>query len=68
MPYKPGPADAVRYADLVRDRNNPRLSARMEVDDWFADLYGWPLTEPQARRRDEFLRLVLANLDPKATS
>lgn len=68
MPYKPGPADALRYADLVRDERDPQRAARREVDDWFADIHGWPLTELQVRQRDEFLRLVLANLDPVVTS
>lgn len=33
--------------------------ARALVDEWFADVYGWPLTPRESAQRDDFLARVL---------
>lgn len=51
-------AAAKRHADLAHERDATQAEVRGWIDDWFAAVYGWPLSHGEAADRDEFLSLV----------
>lgn len=51
-------AAAERFAAMVREGDKGRQELVADVDAWFADSYGWPLSRTQLEQRREFLGLI----------
>ena len=54
---------AARYADPVNRGEQTIDDAWNDVRDWFADLYGWPLTASEARECATFWRDVSSRIE-----
>lgn len=53
---------AARIARAIEAGEGGRFTPREWVNEWFADVYGWPLTRLQVQWRDDFLAMVLDEL------
>lgn len=57
---------AARIARAIEASEDPQVSIEFSprewVNEWFADVYGWPLTHGQRALRDEFLAMVTAEM------
>lgn len=56
--------EAERLAAAIKDSADPNTTetARRWVEDWFAGVYGWPLTTKEASVCNAFAALVADNL------
>lgn len=47
---------------ITREPGTPHREAAHLVDEWFADLYGWPLNRTQRVERHHFLTAVYTHI------
>lgn len=62
-------ADAARrFAQEVIDGNTTREAIAVDIKSWFADSYGWPLSEKRSQEMGAFAARVSTLIELEATS